>query len=648
MFKKLLLSLALIAIALFHPLINTPVFADELELAQLAETSFFGDVPLVLTATRLKHPKGESPIATSIIDRDMIEASGFTEIPDLLRLAPGMLVNYDSGHIPAAGYQFLFNRYTVRMQILVDGRSVYTPIFGEMPWTQLGITVDDIERIEVIRGPSASSYGPNAMTGVISIITRDAVDDQGISLKTHQGSFGRNENFLRMVDSTGDLDYRITLASREDDGFRDRHDGKEVSIANFRGDYQLSTRDVITLHATFNDGDLQEDNVFDTGLHPDHIKQVTQSSQQIIWKRTLDTNNDISINYYHQHYKDDNAYTSTNPFTGDPLLMDESVHTDRHNLEFTHSIYDDDYNLGWGIILRRDRVKAPQYLYQPAEDSSDTTQAFINSQLFINRDNIVNLSLLADHNDTAENSYSPRVSYIHHLETNHSLRLSWARASRNPFIFEEYTDYTVPDVAQIWSDLSDLDGEEIESWDLGYLGLFNHRKTEIDLRLFQTELRKLIILDSSLGTGGFLQGDAFDITGIESSVSHQHEDSRLVLNLAVINIDARQVILGDDIWYESGAPQKSMSVLLMHDFPANTSASLGYYYTGLYQQLCCEASMQAPRKRLDLVVSRNFRMSGYNAELKLVLQNITDDEVETRLLNNYERQGYVSLGVKFL
>lgn len=96
------------------------------------------------------------PVSTSIIDRNMIEASGFTEIPDLMRLVPGMLVNYDSGHIPGVGFQFLFDRYTIRYQVLVDGRSVYTPLFGEMPWAQLGLSVDDIERIEVIRGEQFS------------------------------------------------------------------------------------------------------------------------------------------------------------------------------------------------------------------------------------------------------------------------------------------------------------------------------------------------------------------------------------------------------------------------------------------------------------------------------------------------------------
>jgi len=581
-------------------------FADDLLLAAMDESAFFSDLPVVLTATRLKQPKSEAPIATTIIDRQMIEASGFTEIPDLLRLAPGMLVNYDSGHIPAAGYQFLFNRYTVRMQILVDGRSVYTPIFGEMPWTQLGITIDDIDRIEVIRGPSSSSYGPNAMTGVISIITRHAAADRGISLKLNHGKLGRDEKFVHAGDSIGKLDYRFTLAKREDDGFPQRYDGKDVSIANFRGDYALSSRDNLTFHATYNDGDLQEDNVFDPLLQPGHVKHTKQSSQQIKWTRSLDASSNITVNYYQQHYDDDNAYTGIFP----PLFLDDSVTTERHNLEFSHSMYLDAFNVSWGMTLRRDKSTAPQYLYQVSNNTTDTRQVFVNSQIFLSQDNIISLGLLGDDNDTGDKTWSPSVAFNHHFNDNHSLRMSYSKASRSPFIFEEYTNYYVPGAGLVWSDLSDLQPENIESVDMGYLGQLNDQRTEIDLRIFSSRLTDLIVLDNDLGTGGFLQGDAFDIQGFESSIRHRYEDTRLIFNFAAISLDAKHITFGNNSWIETGAPQKNMSALAIQKFGGDITASLGFYYTGNYQQLCCETDQQGVRRRFDLVLTKK---SGWTA-----------------------------------
>ena len=121
----------------------------------------------------------------------------------------------------------------------------------------------------------------------------------------------------------------------------------------------------------------------------------------------------------------------------------------------------------------------------------------------------------------------------------------------------------------------------------------------------------------------------------------------MILNFAAINIDSRRILLGNDSWLETGAPKKSMSLLAMHQFDHDMSASLGFYYTGEYQQLCCEEDLQDIRRRFDLVIAKTVWLGGTRADLKLVFQNITDEEVSTRLLNNYDRQGYVSLGVKF-
>ena len=386
-------------------LIHGTVNSQEISTAQLSESDFFSDFPVVLTATRLKQPQKDAPIATTIIDREMIEASGFTEIPDLLRLAPGMLVNYDSGHVLAAGYQFLFHRYTVRMQIIVDGRSVYTPTFGEVPWTQLGITIDDIERIEVIRGPSSSSYGPNAMTGVISIITRHASLDKGVKAKVNIGHNGLKESYVTVGENNGAFDYKISVANRQSDGFDTRYDGKDVSIINFRGDYQYSNKDEVSFYLNVNSSSLQEDNaISDTRFHPEHIKKILNRSQQIRWTHTFNNGDNIGLSYYQQEYHDRNRYDAeieVSPGVYVPFDFDESVETKRQNLEFSHSIFTDNHDYTWGAILRKDTTIAPQYLYQVSNDTVNTKQAYLNTTHRLSKNNIFNLGLLADDNDTA-------------------------------------------------------------------------------------------------------------------------------------------------------------------------------------------------------------------------------------------------------
>ena len=102
-----------------------------------SEELFIGELPTVISATRLKQPLNESPVSTTIIDRQMIDASGAQTIPDLLRLVPGFTVGYLSGNYPVATYHGQSERYSRRLQVLIDGRSVYLPTSIPSPRTQL-------------------------------------------------------------------------------------------------------------------------------------------------------------------------------------------------------------------------------------------------------------------------------------------------------------------------------------------------------------------------------------------------------------------------------------------------------------------------------------------------------------------------------
>ncbi|MCW8899596.1 MAG: TonB-dependent receptor plug domain-containing protein, partial [Gammaproteobacteria bacterium] len=559
-------------------------------------------------------------------------------IVDLLRLAPGMLVNYDSGHIANAGYQFLFDRYRVRFQVLVDGNSVSTPILGEMPWTQLGITIDDIERIEVIRGASSASYGPNAMTGVINIISRHPVLDKGVKFKLNEGVNGRSEQYVTIGDGKGNFDYRLSLNARKDDGFKQRYDSKELAVANFRGDYQASNNDTLTFSLSHNSGDYQEDVVdyLDPSV-PDHVKRVTRSSLSGKWTHNFSSSDVFTLNYYQQKYEDKNSY-----YKG-VIFYDESVTTNRKNLELIFTKYSDSYSFALGSLYRIDNTIAPQYLYQVDKDIH-TKQYFINTETKLNKNNIINAGLLYDNNDTGGSTTSPRIAFNHKPSKNHTVRLSYAEASRSPFAFEEYTNYVV-NLTPMLSDLSDLKSELVTTYDIGYIGSLNNNTTELDMRIYKTNLSKIIVLDTV--SGGFNQGGDFDITGFEATFSHKFSsNTRAILNYARTKITAGNIVYGTAADYETGAPENSGSLLIMHNFSDNLKGSLGYYYTGEYQQLCCEVQQQAPRDRLDITLSKAFKWNTYNSKVKLVLQNVTNEKTDTILFNNYHRQGYISFSME--
>ena len=121
--------------------------------SQAAEDTFFGDLPVVLSASRLMQPQDEAPGATTIIDRAMIRASGARDLAELLRLVPGFQVASRSGHTPLTTYHGLSDDAPRRMLVRVDGRSAYSPYFvSGIEWGKISVDIEDIDRIEVFRG----------------------------------------------------------------------------------------------------------------------------------------------------------------------------------------------------------------------------------------------------------------------------------------------------------------------------------------------------------------------------------------------------------------------------------------------------------------------------------------------------------------
>ena len=133
------------------------------------------DMPMVLSATRLQQSFFDVPAAVTIIDRQMIEQSGVREIPELLRMVPGMVVGYDSSSSAFVSYHGTSADMARRMQVLVDGRSIYHSLLASVDWIGLPLDLGDIERIEIIRGPNAASFGVNSFLEIGRASCRERV-----------------------------------------------------------------------------------------------------------------------------------------------------------------------------------------------------------------------------------------------------------------------------------------------------------------------------------------------------------------------------------------------------------------------------------------------------------------------------------------
>ena len=169
----------------------------------LSEQAFLVDIPEITSATRLSQRLTESPASISIITRDMISASGVRNIPDLMRQVPGFQSYHVSANKFATTYHGASDDFPRRLEVMVDGRSVYLPLLATVDWTSLGINLEDIDRIEVVRGSNVPTQGSNAFMGSINIITREPAAEQGGYVNVTGGSMDTRELRFGHTDTLG-------------------------------------------------------------------------------------------------------------------------------------------------------------------------------------------------------------------------------------------------------------------------------------------------------------------------------------------------------------------------------------------------------------------------------------------------------------
>jgi len=269
-------------------------------------------MPRVLTPARLSQPQSQVPASVTVIDRQLIEASGAREIYQLLQLVPGMIAIKVDGSVPTVSYHSTQARDTRRILVLVDGRSQYLPGLARVLWNDMPLEIEDIERIEVTRGPASAAYGANAFHGVINIITRHPQEMTGTTVATRHGNNGVQEYRVTTAASGASSATRLTVASRADDGYdepfdgEDRRDRKRIRTANMRSVFELSNHDTVEFLAGGSQRVLQlSESGSDFGELLDYIELPEDQSEeafvQLVWQRQLSDRHQFSIQAYSQN-----------------------------------------------------------------------------------------------------------------------------------------------------------------------------------------------------------------------------------------------------------------------------------------------------------------------------------------------------------
>ncbi|MGB2633398.1 MAG: TonB-dependent receptor plug domain-containing protein, partial [Candidatus Acidiferrum sp.] len=270
----------------------------------------------VTSASKKEQKLSSVAAAIFVITQEDIHNSGATKIPDLLRMVPGVdvaQINENTWAISVRGFNLQF---ADKLLVLIDGRSVYTPLFGGVNWDALDVPLEDIDRIEVIRGPGGTIWGDNAVNGVINIITKTAADTQGGLVVAGDGTqpqgFGTLQYGGKIMEETG---YRVFVKYLNTGEFpnlsgQDGNDDYHLLHGGFRADTKLSQKDSLTTQGDIYTGAEGATITHSSFTPPENVnaqRLADLSGGNILerWTHTFSTRCDTTLQFYFDTYERD-------------------------------------------------------------------------------------------------------------------------------------------------------------------------------------------------------------------------------------------------------------------------------------------------------------------------------------------------------
>jgi iron complex outermembrane recepter protein len=417
---------------------------------------------------------GKSPAAVFVITQEMIRHSGATCVPEVLRMAPGIQVaRINSNHWAITARGFNADIATVfstnnKLLVLIDGRTVYTPFFSGTYWDVQDLLLEDVERIEVIRGPGATIWGANAVNGVINVITKRAADTQGGFAQAGGGTpLERGFGAVRVGGQSGDdTHYRVyakafdrgSSFNWQDTNTDDWHQGR----GGFRTDWTPSECDLLTLQGEMYDGSGGFLNTAYTPRFKDY-EQVHGGHMLARWTRTFDDDHDTSLQMYYDRADRDNNLG----------FLDQEFNT--YDIDYRyHCLVAGRHNVvsGLGYRIVKDRIQplifppAVNIPFDPVERSYATYSAFVQDEIALTDDFFLTIGSKLQHNDFTGWEVQPTIRTLYSPEESWAAWGAVSRAVRTPSRIEH--DSAIATATPFLDFVPTFESEEVIAYELGY------------------------------------------------------------------------------------------------------------------------------------------------------------------------------------
>ena len=409
--------------------------AQQTHPADLADRSLEDLMNTEVTSVSKKQQKiSDTAAAIFVITQEDIRRSGATSFPDLLRMVPGIHVAQIDGSNWAISSRGFNNEFSDKLLVLIDGRTVYSALNSGVDWGAQDVLLEDVERIEVIRGPGATIWGANAVNGVINILTKKAADTQGGLLKFRGGNLSQGFGAIRFGGTLGRAaSYRVFTkffnnSHLLDPNGQDGGDGYDMLHGGFRVDDSPSEKDSVTFQ-----GDLYRSSGNEllraVSLSPPESliesSFLNRAGGNLLtrWDHTISSRSETDLEIYF-----DRAERSD-------LAFDES--RDTFELDFSHHVaWGTRNDFVWGTSYRRttdDTSGTLTYSFNPASQARQLFAGFVQDEIVLRPDRLrLTAGMRVEHNDYTGFEFQPNLRLAWTPLTHQCFWFSWSKAQREP------------------------------------------------------------------------------------------------------------------------------------------------------------------------------------------------------------------------
>lgn len=555
---------------------------NDLELLKEEET--------VSIASRYEQPISQAPSNVYVVTDEDIRQSGATDLPTVLRRIPGLEVMQMTGadfNVSARGDNQPFAN---KMLVMVDGRSIYLDVQGNVFWKSLPITLPEIKRIEVLKGPASAMYGFNAFDGVINIITKSPEEMKGTTLQFGGGELGTISSAAIHAGTVGKFGYRLSVGRDQTQQWRD---GDALAFRahkfNVQTDYALSSTSKLQLSG----------GVVETNRYDGQVGEVTSNSirPSFSYANAVYEQGAFLVRAWWSGYTDHATISSLPPLAGLLSITDRNgVSTNpfsgnTYNVDVQHALNVGTANhLLYGANYRHNSLSSPTIDQFSRENRLGV---FLQDEWRATSAITIVAGIRYDLHSQINGTWSPRLTILYQPVVGHTFHLSSSAAYRPPTLFESHQDQRVttniptglpfPLPSSISSTVpvtgsGALTPERIISYEAGYQGWYWKHRLRVRADLFFNHVSDLIgSRITAAGTSEFVNDPgAADIYGGEAGI--EVLANRCLSGFA--NYAYEEIGQSFTGTVRRGAPRSKVSAGVRTEWDNGLSGELSYYYVG--------------------------------------------------------------------